>query len=592
MKRRNTLAGLYRYPKSLATEHSLSRMRASAAQSAPNYNGRQLWMDPYDLSTLSLRNTTKLASASSQYLSRTTGGVDSGNPFNFQNTNGASQTIFGFSFWVRFESFTAGQQPLAGKHEIADANLNNGSWMIRPGGTSNLTNLNCVFWTTATSSGLQQKNCTGSPLPFVAGRKYHVCGWYDGSQAGDDTLVLHVYVNNTKLTTPVGTGLPAQFRNPTGAASVLEIGRNFNANYSNMEIEDFGLWALPAAWTATDVANLWNGGFGHTWATLPTQYKTTTPPTAYWSLDEDGGPYVDRVNGYNLTGSGTPTRMQRVVSWTDKNAGLVFASQSRVGNTSVWQPARYIEPAYLPNGFASGKPCVRFTKASASSTLDASWLICPVNDWCEFGTGSIFSNTLYPNTIAFETFDIATGNDTLDASVDDNKLYYMLGVANTSAPTDPANDSMQVRIRDVALSLNGNIDCYTATAGTLASGSINIAPTKKYAREYSVLGTSGVNLTTQGDHVMYVSEDGGAYAQQTLYGRSTAYAGFVNLVSQRTYIALGGGPARYNANSDAAWGPPTNGANGSGVDMGDVVVFGGVVAAPQREAMRAWLLTR
>ncbi len=580
---------------------------------APDLSNRQLFLDPADLTTLSLYNQATFASASSQKATRDVHSDLDGNgkvKLHFQNTDGAAHSIFGFSVWVRFPAFT-NQNTIFGK--LTDDNtLNAGVFLLRLAGSGNKARIDFDVWKSDTITSLVQSTLTGGSgigaFPLVANRDYHICGWYDGSKAGDDTLVLNVYLNGIKLTTGAGSTLPAQLWDTAAtraSTSKLILGSQL-AVYSDEIVSDLGFWPLAVAWTATDVAALWNGGGGYQgYAALPTQYKTTTPPNYYYNLTDGPTTYVDSVAAQNLTGSGTSTTTQRVKSWTDKAQGLVFQPQARVANTNVYQYIRSAEPIYDPNAFTTAKPGVKMqrcqdgTIVTGGVTADivfsgCSWLYCPVINWCFTQTSNWFFKFQAMDTIGFETFVIATGNDVLDSS-STNNIYLMPGIKYDSGGTH----ALEMRMRDqtnAAGDPNADIDCFTAALGTLASGSTSMVNGHAYFVDMSWIdATAAIGTSTSvGGARMYVSDNGALYSQQTLYARNgaTNVNSFNQEVTQRTYLCLGGGPARYNSQSDGKWGAPTNSNTGGGIMLGPVVCFGPAVNTSQELWLRAWLQTQ
>lgn len=557
-----------------------------------NLENAQLNVDAYDLTYITNRKSTQLVSTSSQYLAKSTGGQDA---FNFQNTNGNNKSIFGFSFWISIQAFT-NAQCFVGK-QTNNAATNNSTWSLVTGGSGNKANIAMLVWTSASAntSATVTDNGVGTHFPLAVGRRLHIAGCYDGSQAGDNTKVLVVYINGVKMTTSAGATLPAQLQNPSNAGTVLTVGSRFGFDYSDFEMSDLGLFTLSTGWDATDFANLWNNGAGYTWSDLPTTYKNQA--TGYWILNENGiSNRLDSTgNGYTLNQNNSPGQFLRTTEVIDKINGYSFKPQNRVTNTSAFTYNRIAEPEYNADMLGSGSAGWKFPNANSNYSANfgmSAWLYCPVLNWNLNSTGNIFSIIKYTGTIGFETFDLSFANDILDSDTAANNLYLMPGMYFNAG-----GNVVNLRVRDanngLNAAINGDFDCYNQAIGTVPASSTSLVVNHKYCREISFINNAPAVSFAQdsGGIRIYVSDNGGAYVQQSVYNHLQAdVTGFFNLVTQRTHIGIGGGPCRYSTAN--GWIGPTNGANSPTVLCGGHYVFGPTISDSLRSKMRDYLLTK
>ena len=190
----------------------------------------------------------------------------------------------------------------------------------------------------------------------------------------------------------------------------------------------------------------------------------------------------------------------------------------------------------------------------------------------------------------FETFDLSTGNDVLDASVAANNIYWMTGIYQAAVSSGDWCHQQRVRLGTAP---DGSVDCFGATAGTIAAGSTKLTAGHAYSRELTYLDSSTLTASsaTIGGARMYVSDNGGVWAPQVLYNRvPTDWSGQLFYVPT-TYFGVGDGPIRYNPAGDGKWLAQHQTSASASFAMGDIVVAS-LLNRSQRLWMRSWMVGR
>lgn len=366
----------------------------------------QLWLDPYDQSTMVLRTVA-------WYTNITTTGMYLGVRTDQKNLNFATHSKFTFQTWVYFnelpgDTFGANNTIFG----ITNTTQTDGSWILMLAGVNGCQKLRFVCYTAANTTVIQDTTTGPGGSPFVSGRWYHIVLVFNGGAGSNDNQKLTIYVDGTALTTTSGTNLPSTLRNSTSGLILMGINGGYTSNNNSA-----GRYASTAVWdnlaaTSTDVTNLWNSGYGRTYSTLPSSGSNMTTPTAYWELNETAGTRADATgNGYTLSQQSTDTihavrAKTHLMQWNDKS-GTCQPFYAANGTTKM----RKLEPEYQPDGGGPGVPIVVFRNDGAGNyqcMYSATTAFMGSNQ-----TGTFLQNVGYSITTGFtEAFDLAVFDDT------------------------------------------------------------------------------------------------------------------------------------------------------------------------------------
>lgn len=550
-----------------------------------------LWLDPFDLATLSFRNCVYFDGTKQQYLYRPGGAAEH---------DFAGSTHLSINMWVYFnetpaDATFAGQQRLLAKMNQA---ISDGTFWFGLAGSGNNVKLEFGAVNSTPTLKIGQTSAFSATLTSP-GKKHMLTVAYNGGGGSDDNQKLTFYIDNTLLTTASSAGnIPASLRGMSGGYGT---GNTFwtmlntlvgTSGFNNaMRYEDVAVWD-GVTLTANDVADLWNNGAGvdvAAIADLPHAHTDLRTPTMYWILNEESGQRNDISGGafhFNQQSStdGSPIKSKiHVKSWTDKS-GICAPFYAALGT----QKKRAMEPEYLPNGpnkLLRGVPCIAMNNNQAMWSATAGWMGSNV-------TGMFMQNVGYTiGAGVTETFDLATSDDTTS-----NERLLMGGLA-TAAGSGAVSPSFELRIQyDTGATHHGT------AVGTVRSG-VNIA-----GNSYPNTGTLSDGNYVAGDFVSreIACVDGTSFASTTSPYPYGPWRITIDAVDQTPFAGDGGSgylvngwitlmPTSTGVGLNQYWSNAYNfGASGGQgiVYFGDTVAHAPVLPGYYRAAEMAWLQRR
>ena len=542
-----------------------------------SYQNLQLWLDPYDTSSMALRHVAAIntiaPTTQKQSLQRQGRSNDA---FNF-----ATNSAFSMAGWwfVGDDSntYTVGTSNcLVAKNNPA-APTTNAAWWLVLNSTSNL-----AFGAATSNAAVASVNCSG--VTFNSGQWYHIACSFNGAGGANDTNKLVCYVNGAALTTASGTTLPTTLQNPSSGSVNLNFGNyNTGGSYGEQRYSDWGFWD-GLVFTATDVTNLYNNGAGVTYSTLPSGGSNLKSPMAYYSMTEPSGNRLDSTtNHYDLimaSADGTPIGSRKqVVSWTDKS-GALGAFSAGDGPQASFQYKRIREPRYDPNAWGKGLPGIRMNPNN--------WLYNGTAGWQNgIATGAIWQNIQVSSALSVNEGFFLSSSDDLDASHErlfmtgyDGPAVANLNIANVYCPQLRINDGLGNGTGIGNGQPQSNIITVTKGSATIA-GNQQLSASQLFSFEYACVdSTTYGSQAVAGSWRMKVNG-----VDQTVYvndgGAANSGGAWMQLASGRSCQMLNG---FYNGGYQAGIGPVTI--------YGDAVSQAPVTSEQDRASLAHWMMGR
>lgn len=546
-----------------------------------SYPGLQLWLDPYDTTTMTIQPASIIKKAATQTYAVP---VSSTNAFDFNNA-GTSQ--FCISMWVYREINALNDEGLIGN--IGSSKGYSISW------AANSTNE--LETDIVPSTGSFAFNIFSGISGMTPGNWFHFFWNYDGSFHGDDTQVLFIAINGIRVATAAGSQL-GQLVKAVGNGGSFTIGSGasgVSGDFRFMDIAVYnhsaggngaGITAVQAACTA-----MWNNGYGTVQATLPIGM---TDPLAYYPCGDSVASAIltdTSGNGHNMVATATVTPpAQMVWAWKDKSPnGFLFqaadGATQGIAYNGIFQLLRNRLCRYYSTGVgAYTTPCVVQETGNAG-------LYTYATNWCGNNTtGQIFLTIGETGLAIAETFELCTGND--NVLVTHHELF-MTGVEGPNnipttgiyGPCLRVSDGTIARDFGDLLNVSGPV---TGPYAVIPGNTYYPNDGSKQYRLYGNTGNTGGQGATLGSWEMVINS-----AQQVgNINSNTQWNGWMSTfmtVVPRSYIALG---AFYTYRSDSGSIYERDTVTGCTQIWGDTVTYSPCLNPSQSTNILAWQTTR